>query len=110
MWISHQRGSPFARGNILTISWLHGCIVFAQMAPLSHKMFIGMFIGTLNIRNLYQRAYMIYTSFFVSGNSEPNVDAYTEFWLFLNQIICALLQNNKMPVKDRLILVSRLYL
>ena len=72
--------------------------MFAQAVLFSYKMFVGMLIGTPNINSFYKSAYIISTSFFVAVNSDPNVDAFTEFCLLINQIIGAMLQNNKIPV------------
>jgi hypothetical protein len=43
-------------------------------------------------------ASIISTAFFMAVNSEPKVEASTEFCLLLNQMIGALLQNNRTPV------------
>ena len=62
-------------------------------------------IGTPNIHNLYRRFSIVSTALFIAVNSYPNVDAYTKFCLFLNQMIGALLQKDNMPVWDRLVSV-----
>jgi hypothetical protein len=41
---------------------------------------------------------IISIAFFIAVNSDPEVDASTEFCLLLNQMVGAPLQNNKMPV------------
>ena len=47
---------------------------------------------------LAANASIIFTGLFIAVNSDPNVDASTEFCILLNHIIDALLQNNSMPV------------
>ena len=44
------------------------------------------------MRSLYRNASIISTVFFIAVISVLNVDTSTELWLFLNQIIGALLQ------------------
>jgi hypothetical protein len=83
-----------------------GLVVFEQTAPLSPDIFVGPSTGTPNMHNLYRSASIISTAFFIVVNSDPNVDASTEFCLLLNQMIGALLQNNRIPVCDRLVSVS----
>jgi hypothetical protein len=73
-------------------------------------MLVGPSIGTPNIHNLYRKASIISTVFFIAVNSDLKVDAPTEFCLSLNHIAGALLQNKRIPVCDRLISVSRHYL
>jgi hypothetical protein len=46
-----------------------------------------------NIRNLYRKASIVSTTFFIAVNSDPKVDICTEFCLLLNHIVGALLQN-----------------
>ena len=75
-----------------------GRVVFTQTAPLPQNIFVDTFIGTPNMRSLYPNASIISTAFFIAVNSDTNVDASTEFFLLLKQIIGALLKNNSMPV------------
>ncbi len=62
-------------------------------ASLSHNTLVGPSIGTPNIHNLYHKASIISTAFFIAVNSDPKVDASNEFCLLLNHIAGALLQN-----------------
>ena len=50
--------------------------MFAQTDPLSQKMFVGL-----------QRAYIIFTEFFIAVNLDPNEDASTKLCLSLKQMI-----------------------
>jgi hypothetical protein len=50
------------------------------------------------MRSLQRMASVISTAFFIAVNSEPKVEASTEFCLLLNQTVGALLQNNSVPV------------
>jgi hypothetical protein len=77
--------------------------VSLHTALLSHNTFVGPSIGTPNIHNSYRKASIISTAFFVAVNSNPKVDASTEFCLLLNHIVGTLLQNKRIPVCDRLV-------
>jgi hypothetical protein len=78
--------------------------MFAQQtAALSQNACVaGPSAGSPNMRNLWRMASIILIASFVAVNSDPKVDASTEFCLLLNQMVGTLLQNNKMPVLDRL--------
>jgi hypothetical protein len=88
---------------LVNVDW--GRLIFLQAAVLSQNTFVGPSIGTPNIRNLYRKASIISTAFFIAVNSDPKVDASTELCLLLNHIAGALLQNKRIPVCDRLVSV-----
>ena len=67
-------------------------------------------MGTPNILSLYCKATIISTEFFISVNSDPNVDVPTTFCLFLCHITGALLQNIIIPVMDLLVVLSPAWL
>ena len=67
-------------------------------------------MGTPNILSFYRNAAISSTGFFVAVNSDPNVDVYTPFCLFLCHIIGALLQNISIPVMDIILVFSPAWL
>ena len=74
--------------------------------PVATKDIFDTSILTPNMCDLYCNASIISNVLFITVISDPNFDDSTEFCLLPNQIIGALLQNNSMPVWDRLVSVS----
>ena len=88
----------------------YGVEEFLYTATLSQNMSVGPSIGTLNILNLCHSAFTISAAWFNTVNYDPNVEVLYDFFLLLNHMIGALLQNINIPVWDILVAFSKVWL
>ena len=79
-------------------------------ASLLQKKSVRTSIGTPDILNLYLSAVTRSTAFFNAVNSEPKFDDSTELCLWLNHSIGDRLQNISIPVCERLVTLSAVWL
>ena len=70
-----------------------GAVVLQTTELLSQKTYDDSFTGTPSILNLYQNPRLASVTIFKAVNSEPKVLVSTEFCLFENQFIGAMLKN-----------------
>ena len=80
--------------------------VFLYTALLSQNKLVGLSIGTPIMHNVYCKAVIDSTAFFLAVDSDTNVEVSTPFCIFAFQMIGAQLQNIKIQFIILLVTLS----